>query len=102
MVQRLTGKNSISASELSRETGVRQQNLSRWLQETRSLPHVGADDPKAREWTVGEKARVIAQAAKLTGEQLTAYLEAEQVKLAELQRWRMALDEDGRASISTT
>ena len=33
MVQRLTGKNAVSASQLARETGLRQQNLSRWLQE---------------------------------------------------------------------
>jgi transposase-like protein len=75
MVQRLTGKNAISAIELSRETGVRRQNLSRWLQEARSLPYLGEHDPKARGWTVEEKARIVAEAAKLTGEQLTAYLE---------------------------
>lgn len=38
MVQRLTGKNAVSASELARETGVRQQILSRWLEDARSLP----------------------------------------------------------------
>src|SRR3954466_13574448 len=38
MVQRLTGKDPVSASQLARETGLRQQNLSRWLQEARSLP----------------------------------------------------------------
>lgn len=37
MVQRLTGKDAVSAMQLARETGVRQQNLSRWLQEARSL-----------------------------------------------------------------
>jgi transposase-like protein len=31
MVRRLTGNNAVSASQLARETGVRQQNLSRWL-----------------------------------------------------------------------
>ena len=31
MVQRLTGKDAVSATQLARETGVRQQNLSRWL-----------------------------------------------------------------------
>jgi len=45
MVQRLTGKNAVSASQLAREIGIRQQNLSRWLQEARSLP-VMADKPK--------------------------------------------------------
>ena len=38
MVQRLTGKDALSASELARETGVRQPNLSRWLEEAHSLP----------------------------------------------------------------
>lgn len=43
MVQRLTGKDAVSANELARQTGVRQQNLSRWLAETRSLPIVATD-----------------------------------------------------------
>lgn len=103
MVQRLTGKNAVTASQLARETGVRQQNLSRWLDDARSLPVV-ADKPKSmtREWTVEKKARVLAEASQLTGEQLTAYLEREGVKLAEYERWRIALDEGGRASAATT
>jgi len=35
----------VSARQLARETGVNQQNLSRWLQEARSLP-IMADKPK--------------------------------------------------------
>lgn len=58
MVQRLTGKNAVSASELSRETGVRQQNLSRWLDDARSLPLVASEKIRAREWTVEQKVRV--------------------------------------------
>jgi transposase len=38
MIQRLTGKGALSASQLARRTGVRQQNLSRWLEDARSLP----------------------------------------------------------------
>jgi len=45
MLQRLTGKNAVSASQLARDTGVRQQNLSRWLQEARSLP-IMTDTPR--------------------------------------------------------
>ncbi|MEO8181761.1 MAG: hypothetical protein ABI895_23255 [Deltaproteobacteria bacterium] len=77
MVQRLTGKNSVSALELARETGVRQQNLSRWLENARSLPLVASERTKAREWTVEQKARVLAGAAELTGELLLSYLERE-------------------------
>ena len=78
MVQRLTGKNAMSATQLARETGVAQRNLSRWLQEARSLP-IMIDKPKpaVRVWIVEEKARVLAQACKLDGEELTAYLERE-------------------------
>jgi len=102
MVQRLTGKHAMSASELARETGVRQQNLSRWLQEARSLPLM-ADKPKPalREWTVEQKARVLAEASKLNGEELTAYLKREAVKFAEYEQWRIALDEGGAASAAT-
>jgi transposase len=53
------------------------------------------------EWTVEQKARVLADAAKYDGEELTAYLEREGVKLAEYEQWRIALDEDGGASAST-
>ena len=102
MVQRLTGRNAVTASQLSRETGVRQQNLSRWLDEARSLPTV-AKKPKSvvREWTVEQKARVLTEASKLDGEELTVYLEREGVKLVEYEQWRLALDEGALASVST-
>ncbi len=102
MVQRLTGKGAMSALQLARETGVRQQNLSRWLQEARSLPNmVDKPKPAGRDWTVEQKARILTEAAKLNGEELTAYLEREGVKLAEYEQWRLALDEGGAASVST-
>jgi transposase len=102
MVQRLTGRNALSATQLAQETGVAQQNLSRWLQEARSLP-IMAERPKpaVRVWTVGQKARVLADACQLDAEELTARLEREGVKLAEYEQWRIALDEGGAASAST-
>jgi hypothetical protein len=102
MIQRLTGKDALSASQLSRETGVRQQNLSRWLEEARSLPRVASDKPSRRQWSLEHKARVLAEASKLTGEQLSAYLECEGVKLADFERWRLALEQDGAESAATT
>ncbi|MBK7903807.1 MAG: hypothetical protein IPJ97_13350 [Proteobacteria bacterium] len=41
MIERLIGSDAISALQLSKETGLRQQNLSRWLREARSLPCTG-------------------------------------------------------------
>jgi transposase len=102
MVERLTGKHAVNSSQLAREMGVRQQNLSRWLQEARSLPLVASNTPKSRVWTVEQKAQVIADASKLGGEQLTSYLEREGIKLADFERWRISLEEDGQGSIATT
>jgi hypothetical protein len=102
MLQRLTGKEALSASQLSRETGVRQQNLSRWLEEARSHPLMAFDAIKVRKWTVEQKARVLSEASRLSGEQLRAYLEREGVRLVDFERWRIALEEDRRDSVPTT
>jgi transposase len=101
MVERLTGKNPSNQAQLARETGVRQQNLCRWLDEARSLPSVASNNPRARVWSVEQKAQVLADASKLSGEQLTSYLEREGVKLADFERWRIALEEDGGGSAAT-
>ena len=102
MVQRLTGKDAVSALQLARETGIRQQNLSRWLQDARSLPVVASDNVPKRKWTVEQKARVLAEASSLAGEPLHAHLEREGVRLVDSERWRVALEEDGRESAATT
>jgi 5-methylthioribose kinase len=102
MIERLTGKDAVSANQLSKETGVRQQNLSRWLWHARNLPLMESNNQTAREWTVEQKARLLADASKLTGNELTVHLEREGVKFAEFEQWRLALEEGGRASAATT
>lgn len=101
MVKRLTGKNAISANQLASETGVRQQNLSRWLREARSLPHVGSDQKPVRQWTVDEKAQLLSDAGSLENDELMTLLEREGVSFAEYEQWRLALDEGGSASVGT-
>jgi transposase-like protein len=82
MIERLIGKDAVSAIQLARETGIRQQSLSRWLQEARSLPFVASPKSNDEQWSIEQKARVVADAASCSGEQLTAYLEAQGVKFA--------------------
>ncbi len=101
MVERLTGKRAVSALQLSKETGVQQQSLSRWLQEARSLPLMATKKPVNRQWTVERKARVLADAARLSGEELSAYLDREGVAFADFESWRLSLEEGGRASVAT-
>jgi transposase len=102
MVQRLTGKNAVSACQLSKETGIRQQSLSRWLQEVRSLPLVSDEPKRTQTRSVSDKARILAEASELAGDQLAAYLERTGVKLADYERWRQALEEGGQAAVATS
>lgn len=102
MVARLTGVNAVSAAQLARETGITQQNLSRWLSEARNSPFTAADVCIVSSWATEQKARIIAQAADLKGDALTAYLQAEGVRLALFRRWRAALEEAGEESVGMT
>jgi hypothetical protein len=101
MVERLIGKHAVSALQLARETGVRQQNLSRWLEEARSLPLVAGNNAKIR-WTVEQKARLLTEASGLSSEALRACLDREGVRLVDFERWRIALEDEGRESSATT
>jgi transposase len=100
LVARLIGVNAVSAAQLARETGITQQNLSRWLSEVRCMPFVASGEQIASAWTVEQKARIIAEAAARAGDELTHYLESEGVKLAQFKRWRLALEEAGEESVS--
>ena len=51
---------------------------------------------------IEQKVCVLADACQLDGEELTAYLEREDVKRADYERWRLALDEGGAATTATT
>jgi transposase len=83
MVTRLTGKDAASARQLALETGLRQQTLSRWLQQAGSLPIMPAKRP-TRDWSIEEKIRILAKASPLTGAELTDFLQREGVLQAEL------------------
>lgn len=100
MVARLTGKDAVSARQLALETGLRQQTLSRWLQEASSLPIMPAKRPR-RDWSIEDKIRVLAAASTLTGGELADFLRREGVLQADYEQWRVALGEEGRASLAT-
>jgi hypothetical protein len=100
MVTRLTGKDAVSARQLALETGVRQQTLSRWLQDASRIPLMAAKRAK-REWGIDEKIRILAEARSLTGPELTEFLRRTGVLRAEYEQRRLALDQDGRESVAT-
>lgn len=102
LIARLADANAPSAAQLARETGIRQQNLSRWLNAAQSPPLRASGDPILASWTVLQKARIIVQAAGLTADQLSTYLESEGVTLSCFRRWRRALEEAREEPVGMT
>src|SRR3954471_21417924 len=57
---------------------------------------------RTKPWSVEEKAKVLTETARLNGAELSSYLERQGLLLGELEQWRLALEEEGRASMATT
>jgi transposase len=104
MVARLLGPRAVSASALSKESGISQATLSRWLKAAATIEPVankhkrqrGAGQPGPSEEAGAPAARrsgadklaLVERAAGLDGEALGAFLRREGVHLAELEQWR--------------
>jgi transposase len=101
IVQQLVGTDAKSARQVAKETGIAQETVSRWLREARSLPLM-PPTRKSRGWSLDEKIRILAEASKLTGDQLRHFLEREGLLMAELEQWRLALDSGETSSKATT
>lgn len=108
MVARLVGPRAVSACELSKETGISQGTLSRWLRGAAKLEFVAkkhdrrtgrrpdaAANPRRenRARSGADKLAIVARAAELEGEELGAFLRSEGVHLAELEQWRKLAEE---------
>lgn len=95
LVQRIVGPEGISASALSREVGIGQPTLSRWVREARTLARMNKpnkNDPtparSPRQWTAEEKLNVVLEAAALPEEALGAFLRRRGLHEAQLTEWR--------------
>lgn len=97
MVQRMSSPEGISALRLSKEVGVSQSQLSRWLRVARTVD--GMKKPKrvdpspavAASRSAEEKARIVMTASALGPDELGAFLRREGVHEAEVEQWRAAM-----------
>lgn len=96
MVRRMTGPDAISANALSKEVGIRQPTLSRWLRdastvsasrETFEMANAKKNARSTRQWSAAEKFRVIREAASLSQDDLGAFLRREGLHEAQLEEW---------------
>ena len=94
MIERMAGPEGISATALSKEVGVAQPTLSRWLR-LRPTRRVAAmkdrrQDPKDKKRTPEQKLRLVLEASRLSGQELGAFLRREGLHEAELKEWTAA------------
>jgi transposase-like protein len=97
MVQRMSSPDAISAIGLSKEVGVSQSQLSRWLRVARTVGPMTkrqqADPPSqvGPSRSSDEKVRIVVAAAALAPGELGAFLRREGVHEAEVEQWRAAI-----------
>ena len=95
MIEKLTGPGSRSATTLSKEVGVAQATLSRWLVQAKLGPmsksqHSGGSRSRSgcrrRRWSAENKVRIFVEAASLADDELGAFLRREGLHEADLER----------------
>jgi transposase len=106
MVQRLSGPDAISALSLSKEVGVSQSQLSRWLRSARTVVSMKKDRPSTpvvqtsgKQRTAAEKVRIVMAAAAIGESELGAFLRREGLHEAELEQWRAAVLTAGQTAL---
>jgi transposase len=101
MIERMTGPGAISANALSKDVGIHQPTLSRWLREAGSVAGVSkkkskeklkskppsAAAPPAAQWSAEEKVRVVLDAAGISDQELGGFLRREGLHEEDLARF---------------
>ena len=91
IVQKLMQPNGPTQGAVSRDTGIPQTTLSRWMAGARTIAPMSSKSPsKRRKWTAEEKLRVVLEASRQSDDDLGAFLRREGVHEAHLQEWRAA------------
>lgn len=91
-MQRLVGPGAISATALSKESGVSQQTLSRWLREAPTVASVGNrdsnNDSRRPRRSAEDKLRIVLAASQFSEAELGEFLRREGLHTAQLEEWR--------------
>ena len=93
IVRQLASPGGPSASALSKEVGVCQPTLSRWLREAgdRVTAMKKPTNKRPRDWSPEEKMAAVVDASSVSEEQLGAFLRRKGLHQAQLDQWREAM-----------
>jgi transposase-like protein len=99
MVQRMVGPAALSANRLSREVGIGQPTLSKWLRSAEGrIGDVKFDSPpppprsprRPEDWSPEERLRAVMESARLSDEELGTFLRREGLQEVILEEWKAA------------
>jgi transposase-like protein len=111
MIRRMVGPTGVTATQLSKETGVSQPTLSKWLLDAdKILPNapklvaIGGGDPpsvsaqtvarrRPADWSAEEKLRVLVESSQLRESELGGFLRSRGLHEGDLKAWRGAVIE---------
>ena len=90
MIMKLTSPGSRSATALSKEVGIPQSTLSRWLRERGivALKGEGMTQRRAEDWSAEEKLDALLEYERLGEEERGKYLREKGLHEAYLERWK--------------
>ena len=102
MVQKLSGSNALTASELSRKIDIPQPTLSRWLKDASFQQSIGFSSnfkinsramakKQPTKWNPERKFKAVNEAALLSDEKLGAFLRREGIHETHLEQWRLQM-----------
>lgn len=94
MVSKLVGPYAMSAQQLSKQSGLAQATLSRWLKEASTLKKTmtkakNEEEPRQmQDWKPEEKLAIVLEAASLSEGELGVFLRSKGISSALLEEWR--------------
>jgi hypothetical protein len=104
MVQRMTGAQRVSANELSKEMGVGQPTLSRWLKEAGTFASVASKTKNEEsvprrpdDWSPQEKMQAVMESAAVSDSELGVWLRSKGLTEEHLRQWREVMVERANA-----
>lgn len=100
MIRRMSGRDPLSANKLSREVGISQNTLSRWLREApgeknveRNGHRTQGDSVRPDDLPATEKLRLVMEASTLSEDELGEFLRRNGLHEAQLEEWRQKVEE---------
>ena len=88
MIAKMTGPRPRSASALSKESGVSQATLSRWLHRAKVAPMSNKRGERRKRWAPSDKIRIVKEAGLLDDVALGEFLRREGLHAPDLERFR--------------